>query len=143
MQPSVALFVAFLFAAPTQHAQHQVFGLEQFRYEQVAKEMYRLTSQNYQQFTRINGAPADWAVWQLARAANGNPRLTKVYMEQISHRPPVTALIFEGPDGLWTLTGWASWGAKAWINSAALVVEGRKTITFKDGGKITFSNSSD
>ena len=58
--------------------------LEQFRYEQVAKERFRLTSQNYSQYTLIDGAPADWAVWQLARTASGNPRLTKVYMEQLA-----------------------------------------------------------
>lgn len=64
-------------------------------------------------------------------------------MEQIQHRPPVTALIFEGPDGLWKLTGWASWQAKAWLNSAALVVDGKKVLTFKDGQTITFNNTSD
>lgn len=64
-------------------------------------------------------------------------------MEQTQHRPPVTSLIFEGPDGLWEMNGWASWQAKAWLNSAALVVEGHKTVKFHDGGEITFSNSSD
>ena len=57
--------------------------LEEFRYKQVAKEMYRLSSQNYQQYSTIDGAPADWAIWQLARAANGNPRLKAVIMEQL------------------------------------------------------------
>jgi hypothetical protein len=58
--------------------------LEQFRYEQLARERYRLTSQNYSQNSLIDGAPADWAVWQLARTASGNPRLTQVYMEQLA-----------------------------------------------------------
>lgn len=71
------------------------------------------------------------------------PDGTRIYMEQTQHRPPVTSLTFEGPDGLWEVNGWASWQAKAWLNSAALIVEGHKTITFHDGGEITFSNSSD
>ena len=68
---------------------------------------------------------------------------TKVYMEQTQHRPPVTSLIYEDIDGNWSLTGWCSWQAKAWINSASLVVDGHKKIKFKDGGQIIFSNTSD
>ena len=57
--------------------------LEEFRYKQVAKEKFRLTLQNYRQYSTIDGVPADWAVWQLARDAKGNPRLKAVYMEQL------------------------------------------------------------
>ncbi len=57
--------------------------LEEFRYELVAKEKFRLTSQNYWQYSAFDGVPADWAIWQLAREAKGNPRLTAVYMQQL------------------------------------------------------------
>ena len=57
--------------------------LEEFRYELVAKEKFRLTGQNYWHYSTFDGAPADWAVWQLAREAKGNPRLTAVYMQQL------------------------------------------------------------
>mmetsp|Transcript_19441 Transcript_19441/g.14108 ORF Transcript_19441/g.14108 Transcript_19441/m.14108 type:complete len:171 (+) Transcript_19441:1528-2040(+) len=68
---------------------------------------------------------------------------TKIYLEQIIHRPPVTAFEFEGPDNLWRITGWSSWQAKAWINSGQLIVEGSKTCTFHDGQTIKFNNTGD
>ena len=39
--------------------------------------------------------------------------------------------------------GWNSFTAKAWLNSAALYVEGHKTFEFKDGTKITWNNQGD
>ncbi len=57
--------------------------LEEFRYELVAIEQFRLTGQNYGQYSAFDGVPADWAVWQLAREAKGNRRLTAVYMQQL------------------------------------------------------------
>ena len=68
---------------------------------------------------------------------------TMIYMEQIMHRPPITSFQFDGPDGLWTSHGWSSWGAKAWLNSAELKVEGYKKITFYDGHEIEYTNTSD
>jgi len=58
-------------------------ALEEFRYRQLAREMYRLTAQNFRQYSTINGAPADWAVYQLASQARDNPRLKAIFMEQL------------------------------------------------------------
>ena len=63
-----------------------------------------------------------------------------IFLEQTEHRPPVSHFLFEGPKGLYKMHGWNSFTAKAWLNSAALYVEGHKTFEFKDGTKITWNN---
>jgi hypothetical protein len=69
---------------------------------------------------------------------------TRVYLEQTEHRPPITHILFEGPDNLYTIRGWSSFQAKAWINSAALIADGHKVVTFhRDGGSITWNNQGD
>jgi hypothetical protein len=72
------------------------------------------------------------------------PDGSHVYMEQVSHRPPVSYMLHEGPDSLYRFSGYSSFSAKAWLNSIELKVTGQKTVEFpKDGGKITFNNQSD
>jgi hypothetical protein len=61
-------------------------------------------------------------------------------MEQVSHRPPISYILYEGPDSIYRFSGYSSFSAKAWLNSIKLKVVGQKTITFKDGGKITYNN---
>lgn len=51
--------------------------------------------------------------------------------------------MFEGPDNLWEVHGWCSWVAKAWINSASLLVDGTKLLTFHDGHTIKYNNTAD
>lgn len=68
---------------------------------------------------------------------------TKIYCEQTTHHPPITSYVFDGPDNLYSLEGWNSFTAKAWMNSITLTVAGKKTITFKDGGQIEFNNQGD
>lgn len=53
-----------------------------------------------------------------------------IYLEQTEHRPPVTNFLIEGPKGLYRMYGWNSFVAKAWLNSAALYVEGHKIVEF-------------
>jgi len=65
---------------------------------------------------------------------------TMVYMEQTSHRPPITNFLFEGPNGLYKMYGWNSFTAKAWLNSCTLYVDGRKVVEFPDGTKIEWNN---
>jgi hypothetical protein len=57
--------------------------LEEYRYYQLAKEMYKLISQNYRQYSTISGEPADWVVQQLIDTAQRSPRLKKVFIEQL------------------------------------------------------------
>ena len=68
---------------------------------------------------------------------------TMVYMEQTSHRPPITNFLFEGPNGLYKMYGWNSFTAKAWLNSCTLYVDGRKVVEFPDGTKIEWNNQGD
>ena len=39
-----------------------------------------------------------------------------VYVEQVSHHPPISYLIHEGPDGLYRYSGYAEIAIKAYIN---------------------------
>jgi len=64
-------------------------------------------------------------------------------MEQTSHRPPITNFIFDGPNNMYHMYGWSSFIAKAWVNSAALQVEGKKVIIFNDGQKIEWNSMGD
>jgi hypothetical protein len=69
------------------------------------------------------------------------PDGSNVYMEQVSHRPPISYMLYEGPDNLYRFYGYSTFSAKAWLNSIKLKVVGSKTIEFsRDGGKITFNN---
>jgi len=65
---------------------------------------------------------------------------TRVYLEQTCHHPPITHMLFEGPEGIYRMDGWNSFQAKAWLNSVALYVQGHKRITFNDGSFIQWNN---
>jgi hypothetical protein len=65
-------------------------------------------------------------------------------MEQISHHPPISYMLHEGPNNIYRFSGYSTFSAKAWLNSIKLKVVGLKTVLFpKDGGKITYNNQSD
>jgi hypothetical protein len=57
--------------------------LETFRYEQLGREMFRLISQNYRQYSTIDGEPADWNIRLLIAHIKGNARLKDVFMRQL------------------------------------------------------------
>jgi hypothetical protein len=57
--------------------------LEAFRYEQLGREMFRLISQNYRQYSTIDGEPADWTIRQLIGSMRGKPRLKEIFMQQL------------------------------------------------------------
>jgi hypothetical protein len=52
------------------------------------------------------------------------PDGSHVYMEQVSHRPPVSYMLHEGPDNLYQFSGYSSFSAGAWLNSIELKVTG-------------------
>lgn len=58
-------------------------ALAEFRFQQLGREMFRLISQNYRQYTTISGEPADWVVEQLIETAKDNPRLRDVFIGQL------------------------------------------------------------
>ena len=49
----------------------------------------------------------------------------------------------EGPDELYSWSGYSGFSAKAYLNSIVLNVIGSKTVKFKDGTVIKYNNPSD
>jgi len=68
------------------------------------------------------------------------PDGTKIFCEQTSHHPPVTHMLFEGPEGLYRVDGHTGFHARAWFNSMTLDVHGKKRIVFRDGQTIEWNN---
>ena len=66
---------------------------------------------------------------------------TKGYAEQTSHKPPVTHAQFYGPDEWYVLSMYSGFAAKAGLNSITLKWTGKKSIIYKDGGKIYSKNT--
>jgi hypothetical protein len=54
-------------------------------------------------------------------------------MEQTEHHPPISHLLMEGPNGNYRVSGWSTYAVSAGMNSANLVSDGHKKVTFKDG----------
>jgi hypothetical protein len=57
--------------------------LEEFRFNQLAREMFRLISQNYRQYSTMRGESADEFVQQLVDTAEGSPRLKESFIYQL------------------------------------------------------------
>lgn len=55
---------------------------------------------------------------------------TKIYMEQVTHHPPVSYMYQEGPNKLYKWWGYSSFSPKAHMNSIDLVVKGGKWVEF-------------
>ena len=68
---------------------------------------------------------------------------TMVYGEQTCHKPPISHLLFEGPDDLYVMDFYTGFSVKAYPNSVKLNVLGRKKVKFQDGGEIEWANSGD
>ena len=66
---------------------------------------------------------------------------TMAYWEQTNHKPPVTHAQFYGPDDCYVLSMHTGFAAKAGFNSLTLNVTGKKSIVYKDGGKIYWNTA--
>ena len=67
-----------------------------------------------------------------------------VYMEQVTHHPPISYMFQEGPNKSYKWYGYSSFSPKAHLNSIDLHVEGGKTIHFaSDGAKIKYGPHQD
>eukprot|EP01006_Ploeotia_vitrea_P047236 TRINITY_DN67105_c1_g7_i1.p1 TRINITY_DN67105_c1_g7~~TRINITY_DN67105_c1_g7_i1.p1 ORF type:complete len:484 (-),score=266.68 TRINITY_DN67105_c1_g7_i1:106-1557(-) len=64
---------------------------------------------------------------------------SRIYCEQVSHHPPVSAFQVFGPDGLWKYYGHHEYIASFRPNGMLAGQEGPNTVEFQDGTKITFS----
>ena len=72
------------------------------------------------------------------------PDGAQIYVEQVSHRPPISYMLMDGPEQLYRYSGYSTFSAKAHLNSIKLKVTGHKTISFlSDGSSITWNNQSD
>ena len=67
------------------------------------------------------------------------PTGERMFCEQVSHHPPISAFMLEGANGDYTCYGHASYGSTfSGINSLALVRNGKTTLKFKDGTTYEF-----
>ena len=67
-----------------------------------------------------------------------------VFMEQICHHPPISYLYQEGPDRVYTFSGYSSFTSRVHMNSVDLDVAGGKVLYFpKDGAKIKYNAPDD
>lgn len=71
------------------------------------------------------------------------PDGTKIFCEQVSHKPPVSYCVMEGPNNLYRWFGYAKLSVKAYFNSISLDVGGFKQINFSDGSSIHYTNQDD
>jgi hypothetical protein len=64
---------------------------------------------------------------------------TKVYCEQASHHPPVTAWQVFGPNDSYHFYGYGEWSASFSVNSVTGHQKGPHILHFKDGSQITYT----
>lgn len=81
-----------------------------------------------QQFNPILGE-----TWQASL-----PDGTRIYLEQVSHHPPVSAFEMVGPGDLFTFSGLSQPEVQAKLQSNAIktTAKGYRCVTFRDGGAI-------
>lgn len=66
-----------------------------------------------------------------------------VYMEQISHHPPISYILHEGPNNEFRFYGYTEIAVRLRLNSIYLDCTGYRTVSFKDGTEITFKPMQD
>jgi hypothetical protein len=68
---------------------------------------------------------------------------SKVYMEQISHHPPVSYMLTIGPGKNYRWYGYSEYKPNAHMNSIELNVLGKKCVDFPDGSSIEYNPTCD
>ena len=68
---------------------------------------------------------------------------SKVYMEQVTHHPPVSYFYFEGPGSAYRFYAHTSFSARPSMNSLNVKQEGKKVVEFGDGTVIEFTPLQD
>ncbi len=63
---------------------------------------------------------------------------TKLFCEHISHHPPITAFLAQGPAASYTLSGYYNYKINFSANSMLGTQSGPNNITFADGGTVTY-----
>lgn len=68
---------------------------------------------------------------------------TRLYMEQTAHHPPRSHLWVEGPDELYTMSGYLEYEIYSGVRSTSVNCHGHKQVNFKDGTKIKWNQNND
>lgn len=63
---------------------------------------------------------------------------TNIYLEQISHHPPISAFELFGPQSFWKMSGYHEYSPSLGMNHAQGAQDGPNNVTFRDGGHISF-----
>ena len=66
-----------------------------------------------------------------------------IYLEQVSHHPPISYILQCGPNDNYRWYGYTSLSPKASLNSISLHVKGTKTVAFPDGSTIVYTPTQD
>ncbi|KAL4458310.1 hypothetical protein ABPG75_013175 [Micractinium tetrahymenae] len=61
---------------------------------------------------------------------------SRIFLEQISHHPPISAFQLAGPDGLYTFTGLSQPSVSYGTNAVKTTAKGYRVLDFADGGRI-------
>lgn len=64
------------------------------------------------------------------------PDGSRIYLEQISHHPPISAFQLQGPDGLYSFAGQSQPSVSYKTNSVKTMAKGYRVIDFRDGGRV-------
>jgi len=73
-----------------------------------------------------------------------SPDGSRYYLEQVSHRPPISYFVHNGPSDIFRLSSYTQFDVHAHLNSIDCNVSGRKKIEFlRDGTDIVFNQHSD
>ena len=67
---------------------------------------------------------------------------SRIYMEQITHHPPISYTLIEGPGSNYRAYAWSMYTPKAHMNSIELHCKGYKVVEFPDGSKIEYNPSN-
>lgn len=68
---------------------------------------------------------------------------TELYLEQVSHHPPISFFLQCGPDDMYRFSAYSAFSPKAHLNSIDLNVVGAKRVSFKDGTYISYTPNQD
>lgn len=66
----------------------------------------------------------------------GLPDGSRIFLEQISHHPPISAFQLAGPDGLYTFTGLSQPSVSYGTNAVKTTAKGYRVLDFADGGRV-------
>ena len=61
------------------------------------------------------------------------------YLEQVSHHPPISYILFMGPKDAYKYYGPSQYAASAGLNSLTVTAKAWRKVTFKDNGQTIYN----